>query len=70
MKKNNHKNKEEKPLKTAMYIRVGNIEQLYPEAQQKHFKLSMENFQKGEECDADSNSEKEECIYHTSSTGI
>ena len=57
MKKNN--NKENRALKAAMYIRVGNIEQLSLEAEQRHFNLKVENLQKGEESDAISSCEKE-----------
>lgn len=57
MKNNN--NKENRTLKVAMYIRVGNIEQLSLEAEQRHFNLKVESLQKGEESDANSSCEKE-----------
>lgn len=57
MKNNN--NKENRTLKVAMYMRVGNIEQLSLEAEQRHFNLKVESLQKGEESDAISSCEKE-----------
>lgn len=56
MKKNN--NKENRTLKAAMYIRVGNIEQLSLEAEQRYFNLKVENLHKGEESNADNSCEK------------
>lgn len=56
MKKNN--NKENRALKAAMYIRVGNIEQLSLEAEQRHVNLKVENLQKGEESNAHSSCKK------------
>mgnify|MGYP001017624191 CR=1 FL=1 len=51
MKNNNHKNvdREKRTLKVAIYIRVGSIEQLSNETEQRHFDLKMESSQK-EEC--------------------
>ena len=68
MKKNN--NKENRALKAAMYIRVGNIEQLSLEAEQRHFNLKVESLQKGEESDAYNNCEKEKSICYASHSGI
>ncbi len=53
--KNEAKNKKEKPLKAVFYMRVGSVEQLSPEAQQKYFREKAESIWKGEECNADSN---------------
>jgi hypothetical protein len=41
------------------------MEQLSPEAQQKYFREKAESVWKGEECNADSNSEKEKHIGYT-----
>jgi len=64
------KNKKEKPLKVVIYMRVGSVEQLSPEAQQKYFGEKAESVWKGEECNADSNSEKEKHIGYTIPAGI
>lgn len=60
MKKNNFENNDrgKSILKAAMYIRVGNIEQLSLEAEQRHFNLKVENLQKGEESNAYSSCKK------------
>ena len=61
MKKNNFENNDrgKRTLKAAIYIRVGNIEQLSLEAEQRHFNLKVESFQKGEESNASSSCKKE-----------
>lgn len=51
-------------------MRVGSVEQLSPEEQQKYFNAKTESVLKGEEYDADSNSEKEKHIPHTAPAGI
>jgi len=71
MKKNNHKNveNEKRTPKIAIYIRVGSREQLNLNAEEKHYNLKMESFQK-EECSADSSCEKERGIGYTTHTEI
>ncbi len=72
MKKNNYENedREKRTLKAAIYIRVGSREQLNLEAEEKHFNLKMESFQKGEESNVGSSCEKEKGIGYTGHTGI
>lgn len=66
MKKNKQEaEKKDKPLHIAIYMRVGSVEQLSPEAQQEYFKAKTVRVRKGEEFDADSNSEKEKHIGYT-----
>ncbi len=64
MKKNNFENNDrgKRTLKAAIYIRVGNIEQLSLEAKKRHFNLKLESLQKVEESDATSSCNKEKCI--------
>ena len=72
MKKNNFKNndREKRTLKAAIYIRVGNTEQLSLEEEQRHFNLKVESLQKGEESDATSSCKKEKGIGYASHSGI
>lgn len=72
MKKNKQeaKNRKAKPLKAAIYMRVGSVEQLNLKEQQNYFNSKLEIVQKGEECNADSDSEKEKYILHTATTGV
>lgn len=61
MKKNNYENidKENKTPKIAIYIRVGSMEQLNFEAEEKHLNLKT-----------DSSNEKVRCIIYASPTEI
>ncbi|MGJ0847312.1 hypothetical protein ACR77J_11540 [Tissierella praeacuta] len=72
MKKNNLENndRENRTLKAVMYIRVGSIEQLSLEAEQRHFNLKVESLQKGEESDATSSCNKEKGISYMGPVGI
>lgn len=72
MKKNNFENNDrgKRTLKAAIYIRVGNIEQLSLEAKQRHFNLKVESLQKGEESDASSSCKKEKGHNYMGPIGI
>lgn len=53
MNESKNKQKIEKPLKVAVYMRVGSIEQLSPEAQKEYLgikteEMKKEEFRKGE----------------------
>lgn len=72
MEKNNFENndREKRTLKAAIYIRVGNIEQLNLEAEQGDFNLKVESLQKGEESDASSSCNKEKGINYMRHIGL
>lgn len=72
MEKNNFENndKEKRTLKAVIYIRVGNIEQLSLEAEQRYFNLKAESLKKGEESNADNSCEKKNQSVTLSHTGI
>ena len=72
MEKNNFENNDRKKrtLKAVIYIRVGNIEQLSLEAEQRYFNLKVESLKKGEESNVDNRCEKEKSISYSSHTGI
>lgn len=69
-KKREAKNQKAKSLKAVIYIRVDSVEQLNLKEQQNYFNSKLESVQKGEECDADNDSEKEKYILHTTATGV